>query len=445
MKALPTAQVPSGTAEEVQPWQRALFRRRLTDWTKILSAYFSAQTVTQLLGIGGGLLLIHFMPVREFALYTLATSVLSFFTFVSDLGSTTSLVHFFQRTAREGGSFPTYLDAVLSLRRRVFLLGAAAVLSIFPYAARAKGFGLVEALPAAAAVVVAVWFQISASVRLQVLRLEGRFGRSYQAEMAGAGLRLLLALGMVVSALLRAWIGMAAAALGTMTVALMARPRTAVVVPGSGDLASHRRHVVRYMLPTLPSAVYFAIQGPLTIWLAATFGGVRNIAEVGALGRLGLVVGIFSSLTGVVFLPRLAHVLDEGLYRRRCLQFAALLTGLALALFAVAALAPRPFLLLLGPNYAGLHRELLLVVASAGFTLLDGYFVGVNLARGWTRLQGLAVASLIVSQAVLVALLPLSTTSGVLLFNLLGSAAALAGQLAIAWMGFTRPQWVHWR
>jgi len=51
---------------------------------KILSAYFSAQTLTQLAGISAGILLIRFLPVREFALYTLATSVITFFTFASD-------------------------------------------------------------------------------------------------------------------------------------------------------------------------------------------------------------------------------------------------------------------------------------------------------------------------------------------------------------------------
>ena len=166
---------------------------------------------------------------------------------------------------------------------------------------------------------------------------------------------------------------------------------------------------------------------------------------MGALGRLGLLVGIFSTLSGVVFLPRLARIADDRLYRRRCLQFGAALAAVALAMSAAAALAPGLFLLLLGKHYAGLRHELLLVVAGAGFSLLDGYVVSVNLARSWTRWQGLAVGSLIAVQAALVAVLPLSTTAGVLTFNLLGSAAALAGQLAILTAGFTRPAWVYWK
>ena len=70
--------------------------------------------------------------------------------------------------------------------------------------------------------------------------------------------------------------------------------------------------------------------------------------------------------------------------------------------------------------------------------------MAVNLARSWTRWQGAAVVSLALSQAVLAALVPLSTTAGVLLFNLVSSGVALAGQLAINVAGFTRPRWVHW-
>jgi hypothetical protein len=210
------------------------------------------------------------------------------------------------------------------------------------------------------------------------------------------------------------------------------------------DLRPYRRQVLRYLSPSLPSALYFSVQGPLTIWLAATFGSTGNIAEVGALARLGLIVGIFSNLTGVIFLPRLARVSDDRLYRRRYLQFGALMLALAAVLLAAAAAMPGLFLALLGPHYAGLRRELLLVVAGSGLTLLGGYAVAVNLARSWNRWEGLAVVLLIAVQAGLVAQLPLGTTSGVLWFNLFTALTGLLLQLLITLGGFTRPEWVRW-
>ena len=419
-----------------------VLRDRTRRWVKIFSAYFTAQTLTQFLGIAAGLLFVNLMPLREFALYTLGASVLTFFTFLSDMGTTSSLVYFFHRSRGDEGELRRYIAAVLSLRKVAFLLGSAVVLVAFPYVSAGRGFGLRESLLVTGGIVLSVWFQVSSSVRVLALRLMDRYGQSYRAEVSGAGLRLALALALVVAGALRAWAGVLTTAIGTGLTAFLARPAQPVRV--EEDLVPYRRDVLRYLLPSLPSALYFSLQGPLTVWLAATFGSTRNIAEVGALGRLGLVVGIFSGLTGVVFMPRLARITDERVYWQRFLQFGALLLGVMAAMLLAAAVAPGLFLMLLGKQYSGLHRELLLTIGSSGFMLLSGYCVSVNLARSWNRLEGLAVVLLIAAQAVLMAVLPLSKTSGVLAFNLLTGAVGLVLQLLITLAGRTRPRWVQW-
>lgn len=418
--------------------------RRGRQWTGILSAFFTAQSLSQLAGLGAGLLLVNFLAVREYALYTLALSVVSFFHFVTDLGATSSLLYFTREARRQGDDPGRYLAAVLSLRWRAFACGAALVSLSFPWIASREGYSLRESLPTAVVILLAVGFQLLAAVRVLVLRLGDRYGRSYRAEIGGGLARLGLVSAMVISSSLIAWLGVLAGALGSaVTAGLAALPkwlRPSRNVP----LAPYRRKVLHYLLPTLPSALYFSAQGPLVIWLSATFGGTRNIAEVGALGRLGMVLGLFTSLIGVVFLPRLAHVVDDRLYRTRYLQYGVLLTAVAAAFLAAAALAPRVFLLLLGPHYRGLERELLLIVASSGLTLLGSYAVSINLARSWTRWQGLAVAVLVVAQAAFVATLDLSTTAGILRFGLLTSGVGLALQLIINGLGFWRPGWVRW-
>lgn len=450
---------------------RTLAMQVLRRWIGILSAYFTAQTLTQLAGLAAGLLLVRYMPVRQFALYTLATSVVTFFAFASDLGSTSSLLYFFQRTVKTGEDFHPYLAAVLSLRRVAFLLGGAAVLAAFPRSAIAKGFGIGDVAAVTGALLLCVWFQIASSVRILAARLLGHYGRAYRAEVTGGCVRLVVSLLMIGASLLRAWLGMLGSALAAAVTASLAgstaaSPRPAAPAAASAsaptaslpaaslpatsaltaapELGPYRRQVLRYLLPSLPSALYFSIQGPLIVWLAATFGAARNIAEVGALGRLGMIVGMCSGLTGVVLLPRLARIVDERLYLRRYLQYGGLLLALAFALLAVAALFPGALLLILGSHYSGLHRELVLVIASSGLTLIGGYVVSVNLARSWNRWETLAVLLYFAAQAGFVAILPLGTTAGVLQFNLLSAAAGLALQLAIAVIGFRRPRWVQW-
>jgi len=417
---------------------------RLRQWTAIFAAYFSAQGATQAAGLLAGLLLVNFLPVEEFALYALAASVLSFFTFATDLGSTSSLLYFSHRAAKEGEAFEPYVAAVISLRRLAFLLGAFAVVAAFPAVAVKKGFGGWEVGLATAAILAAVWFQIDGGIRVLVLRLANRYGPSYRADLAGGLARLVLAAAMVASGLLFGWLAMATTAAAVALVALVARRAARIPPPPPGGVARERRAVLRYLLPTLPGAAYYSIQGPLGIWLATTFGSTRTMAETGALGRLGLVLSLFSGLTGIVFLPRLARITDERLYLRRYLQFGGFLLAIGLALFAAAWAVPGLFLLLIGDQYAGLHRELLLVTAGAGVGLLGGYSVGVNNARSWTRWTAAAVAAVVVAQVSLVMLLPLDTTSGVLAFGLLSGTTGLLAQLVIAAVGFAAPRYVAW-
>lgn len=420
-------------------------RDRVLRWTKLLSAYFSAQSAVQLLGFATGLLFINVLPVEEYALFTLAFSVVSFFAFVTDLGSTNSLVYFFHRAKSEGDEFAPYAAAVASLRRLAFGLGALVVLVAFPPAALAKGFGVTETALAAAAIFLAVWFQIGASIRLLSLRLAGRYGHSYRAEIAGGLLRLLLAGALAALAWLSAWLAVATSAVMAATVSWVARRGELPERRPAEGLVPFRRQVIRYLLPTLPSALYFSIQAPLVVWLAATFGATRNVAEVGALGRLGMVVSLFTGLTGTIFLPRLANVTDEGLWRRRYFQYGAFHVAIALALVGAGLVAPDLFLLLLGDSYAGLHTELLLVMASAGLTLVDGYLVGVNHSRSWNRWQGWAVVVIAGAQVALVALLDLSTTAGVLTFGMLTLVVGFAAQMVMTLAAFVRPQWVEWK
>ena len=417
---------------------------RVRRWSGILGSFFGVQALVQGAGLAAGLLFVNFLPIDEFAFYTLASSVLVTLSFATDLGSGSALLHFFHRAAREGVESSPHLAAILSLRRALFALGALlAALAIWAWSAQ-RALPVATATIAVGLVLATVWFQIPATLGVLQMRLEDRYVPSYRAEGAGALARLLLAAAAIAIGWRSAPAALATALVGAALTALLVRGALRHAPAGYEALRAARRSVARYLVPTLPGALYFAIQGQLVVWLAAAFGGTTNLAEVGALGRLGLLIGFFSGLAPVVFLPRLARLTDESLFRRRYLQFGVLLVALAAVLVAAALVAPRAFLALLGPGYRGLEGELLLVVASSGLTLLGGYAVAVNNARSWTRWQVGAVAFLFVWQAALAAVLPLDTTRGILLFGLGSNAAGLLAQSLIALGGFARPKWVSW-
>jgi len=408
----------------------------------VAATFFAVHLTQQAVALGTGLLFIHYLSIEEFAIYTMATSVLLTFVFATDMGSSSALMHFFHQSQLSKEPYAHMANAVLSLRRWMFLAGAPVAATVMAAWLRSNHLSTPIIALACVLVVATVWVQVQGTTRIVVLRLEGDYARSYRAEVWAALTRLGAAAALIAMGLTTATWALATALVSAVTLAWVAHagrmPRAVT------SARAEQRKVLRYLAPSLPSAVYFAVQGQLVIWCAAWFGGLTLVANIGALGRLGLIVGAFGGLSHVVFLPRLMQITDERLFVRRLLQFGAVLTALAGALFAASVVAPFAFLWLLGETYDSLSRELPLIVLASGLTLVAGYLGAVALARSWNRLQPAALLILVALQAVLLVWLRLDTTMGVAWFAVGSAAASLATQLAIIAAGLARPSWVAW-
>ncbi len=411
-------------------------------WTKVAATFFAVHFTQQVVTLATGLLFIHYLSVEEFAIYTMATSVLLTFAFATDLGSSSALMHFFHQSQLGREPYANMATAVLSLRRWMFLAGAPVAVPILVVWGRANGLTSAMIMLASALVVATVWVQVQGTTRIVVLRLEGDYARSYRAEVVAALARLGAAAAVIALGVTSAIWALATALVSAFALAWVAHdgriPRAAAAV------RPLQRKVLRYLAPSLPSAVYFAVQGQLVIWCAAWFGGLTLVANIGALGRLSLIVGAFGGLSHVVLLPRMAQIVDDRLFTRRLVQFAAILTVMAGVLFAASVAWPSALLWLLGDSYNSLSKEVPLIVLAAGLSLLGGFFGGVANARSWNRLQPAALLLMMAAQVVMIMWLRLDTTLGVAWFAVGSAAAGLASQLAIVTTGLVRPSWVAW-
>lgn len=411
-------------------------------WTKVAATFFAVHFTQQVVALATGLLFIHFLSIEEFAVYTMATSVLLTFAFATDMGSSSALMHFFHQSQLGKEPYGPMVSAVLSLRRWMFVAGAPVAVGALAWWLRANGHSVPMIAIASVLVITTVWVQVQGTTRIVVLRLEGDYARSYRAEVCAALARLGAAGAMIALGLTTALWALATALVSAVVLAGVAHHGR---MPGAVDSGrALQRKVLRYLAPSLPSAIYFAIQGQLVIWCAAWFGNLTLVANIGALGRLGLIVGAFGGLSHVVFLPRLVQITDDRLFLRRLVQFGAILTGLAGVLFAVAVVAPAPLLWLLGESYDSLSREVPIIVLASGLGLVGAYFGAVATARSWNRLQPAALLVMIIAQAALLFWLRLDTTLGVAWFAAGSAAAGLVSQLAIVIAGFVRPSWVAW-
>jgi O-antigen/teichoic acid export membrane protein len=385
--------------------------------------------------------------VREYALYTLALSILTFLSIFSDLGISSALVYFRRETRSAQAPFAPYVRAARALRRGLVAIGALAGLTFMLIIGPDRGFGTSELIVVGAVLVAAVWIQVGASIALLQLRLEGLYRTSYLAEFFGNALRLLGVAAMWLATAPLAWLAMLTGAAGSLVVSIFAGrnvPRIEHAPLGNAAPSGPTpiNGIVRYVLPMSLSAAYFSVQGPLTVWLSAYFAGTNSIAEVGALGRLGIIFSLVSGFMGTVLIPRLSAVTDDAHYLRRYLQCWAVLLPFGIGVIALAYLAPDWILLLLGGAYSGLADGVLLIAISAALSTWGGYIIGINNARGWVRHQPVLLMAYALVQILLIAWLDLSTTIGVLYFGIWSSIAGLIMQAGVNVTGFLKPAWV---
>jgi O-antigen/teichoic acid export membrane protein len=422
-------------------------KSRFIAWRDLLATFFLAQGANQVLTLATGILLVRVLAMETFALYALAASVLTFFVSTTDLGITGSLVHFTHAARKEQTDVRPVMAAVWSLRRAIFILGTPIAAVVFLAISVNRGFSVWALALCLIGILGAVWFQMGASFRLQILRLAGRQTASYGAEVGGNGVRFLL-LGVFatcggLATKIGAALAVLASAAGAAFTVTAARPEVLASLRSQKPyLREARSRVLRYLLPTLPSGVYFSLQGPVVTWLAATFGGTSTIASIGALGRLGQIVSLLAPLPGILFLPRLAVITEERLYWRRAAQFAAFFAALLLPIWLISWLFPQMLLWILGTKYAHLQRELPLAIAGAAIAVFGGFGVGLTRARGWTFLDTPALAVLLLAQIAAATVFRLDSVSGLLYFNLVTVLVGLLSQVTILWLGISGRSWV---
>jgi hypothetical protein len=197
--------------------------------------------------------------------------------------------------------------------------------------------------------------------------------------------------------------------------------------------------IVHYALPAIPSVLYFSVQGPLTVLLIAIFGRTAGVASVGALSRLGQLFILFAQMNGIFVEPYFAS-LPKPRLKSHYLGALAASGGFGLFMIGLARIFPQAFLWILGPKYAGLRFEVLLVIVSGSIGLVGGMMATVNGARRfvyhWENVSRNCICLLL--QIAFIWKVDMSQVRNVLLLPIAVSVVCLAGQTAASLYGFIR-------
>src|SRR5438270_694216 len=411
--------------------------RRAFDHARRIGSYAMVQVIGQIIAFSSGILLVRWLPQREYAFFTIANAMQATLMLLADIGVGVGLISIGGRVWQDRHRFGELINTGLSVRRK---LTAAAAIIVAPilYAMLTKnGASSIYILLLIAVVLAGFSIQLAVDIYSVVPRLHSDIGRIQKIDFICAIVRLLLVLGLIY---LFATAGLAVA-IASATFLLqyfLFRAYAAKVVDlKANENAEDRREMVRLIKKLAANALFYSFQGQITVFLISFFGRhAASVAEVGALGRLAMIFTVLMNLLTNIFVPAFARCHDK---RKLHWLYAAIVGGVvlfSLAVLAGAAFFPGEFLFVLGNRYAHLHRELLLMVSVAVISALSGTLWLLNASKAWINGAWLYVPLTLATQIALIPFTDFSSVSGVLTFNLISALPSLLLNLALSFLGF---------
>jgi O-antigen/teichoic acid export membrane protein len=408
--------------------------------------YSGSQVAARTLSAVSSLVLVRLLPVEDYGLFTIALAVFGFLCSISDLGVTDTLGFFFRRAQKPATNraWDTYELAIWRVRTRGFLLALFVAMFYYVYLTHRSSVSIQAGLPIALVVATAAFVAARASVHSLVLRLHSRFRLAYASEIVGELSKLAVILvawitntGNALVATLSLLTGVGAAAI----CAAFLRQRfgmfnhTAINSPASWLLKKRIRIVLSQIVPTLPGSLHFSTQGMLVTGLATYYGSLEVAAQVGAIGRVGVLIGLVAGFTSTVLLPRLANQSEKTEFWRVYKLCLALNAVCGIAILCAISVLPGILPILLGKAYSGLHFELLIAAGTAVVASVGAFAFGVNRIRGWNRWQPYGAAILVAAQVIFFFVLDLSSARGMLCFSFFTFVVGCIYQLMINFSG----------
>src|SRR5947209_20361726 len=162
-----------------------------------IGRYAIVQGLVQIVAFASGILLVRWLPQREYAFFTIANAMQATLMLLADIGISVGLISIGGRVWQDRHRFGELIKTGLGLRRK---LAAGAVVIVAPilYAMLTKnGASSIYALLLIVVILAAFFIQLAVDIYSVVPRLHSHIGRIQKIDFICATVRLLLILGLV--------------------------------------------------------------------------------------------------------------------------------------------------------------------------------------------------------------------------------------------------------
>jgi O-antigen/teichoic acid export membrane protein len=367
-----------------------------------------------------GLLCIRLLPIGEYAKFVVVFAIQGSLMVLLDVGISGTFIPLVGQRIEDRQLIADYLASIRQIAHWLFAIAAPITVVAYPLLVRNRHWSWQIMTAMVAIVLVSAWFARVGATYGSVLILRRDRFHWYQAQVISS-LGALALLGIFFA--LHKFGAFTAILIGVVKIMGIAatyywRAQQLLGVKGTPS-KEKRTAVIQLTLPAVPSVVYYALAGQISIFLITIFGRTTAVASVGALSRLGQVFTLLGPMNAILVEPYFAKLPKDRLKSHYLLAVVAAVACGA-GVVALACIFPDVFLWVLGPKYAGLRTELVLVILAGAIGLVGGVISSVNGSRRFTFYKFVLADTILtlIVQIVCIWKMDLSTVRAVLWINI---------------------------
>jgi O-antigen/teichoic acid export membrane protein len=413
---------------------------QITAKARALAHYFTAQGVTIAANLFYGLLCVRLLPSSEYAKFVVLFGVQGTLVVLMDVNFSGTLIPLIGDRINNHKLIADYVASLRQLSYWAFGLVGAGTVVCYPLLVRHRNWNWTIVASMILILLVSTWFVRIGSAYGTVLILLRKRSLWYRAQMISS-VGTLLALGVFLKL---HWLGPFTAILinvfGLIYVGTNYYLHAHRLLGTSGTPAPElKRAIVGLALPNVPQAIFYALQGQISLFLITYFGHTQSVSSVGALARLGQIFVIFKQGNMLFVEPYFAK-LPKARMRSSYTITLAITAAISLAVMQVSLSFPQALLWLLGPQYSGLRMEVQLAVGAGAVSFFSSVLWSIHSAQKfvyWWNV-GLSIALTIAVQVLFIVKADMSTVRGVLMLTLATNVASLFINILSGVYGFIK-------
>jgi O-antigen/teichoic acid export membrane protein len=387
-----------------------------------------------------GLLCVRLLPIGEYAKFVVVFAIQGSLMVLLDVGISGAFIPLIGERIEDRQLIADYLASLRQIAQWLYAIAAPLAIVTYPFLVRNRHWGWQTVTAMIVIVLISAWFARVGASYGSVLIVRRDRSYWYRTQIVSS-LGALALLGVFVAfhrfgAFTAILIGVAR--IIAVAIAYYFRAQKLLGVKGTSS-REKRTAIVQLTLPAVPSVVYYALGGQISVFLITIFGRTAAVASVGALSRLGQIFLLLTPINGILVEPYFARLPKKDLKSHYLMAMAGA-SACGAGIVAIARIWPELFLWVLGPKYAGLRTEVVLVMSLGAIGLVGGVMASINNARRFIYYSFVLTDNVLtlILQVLFIWKVDLSTVRAVLWFGIASSLPTFAIGILAAFYGFAK-------